>query len=437
MSFGTGLSGLNASAKNLDVIGHNIANANTIGMKAGRAEFSEMFASSLGAAGGSNGGIGVAVATVATQFSQGNLKVTGNNMDMAINGDGLFKVRMTDGSTAYTRDGEFKLDKDGYVITNAGAKVQGYMPASIGGVIPTGITSDLKLPTSQAITPKQTTGATAIDPGISLTANLPANTAAAAYVAPTAPADLTDAQKKYATSVNVYDQEGNAIPVRISFLHTATGPSVWTAVASVYNEATQAWAHENIGTISFGPDGKPSAAPALAITPALLAANAVSAGVPSAAWPANIAIGVGDATAGYTLTQYDADYAVNEMSQTGYASGELTSISVNEQGVITANYSNGKNMGAGQIALARFRNVQGLSTLNGGYFQESSASGQPVEGQPTSGRFGSVRSGALEESNVDLTAELVNMIVAQRAYQANAQTIKTQDQVQSTLVNLR
>jgi flagellar hook protein FlgE len=379
----------------------------------------------------------VAVSTVATQFTQGNLKITGNNLDMAINGEGLFKVRMTDGSTAYTRNGEFKLDKDGYIITNAGAKVQGFMPASIGGVIPTGITSDLKLPTSQAIAPKQTLGATATDPGITMTANLPSDTTAAAYVAPTAPADLTDAQKKYATSVNVYDQEGNAIPVRISFLHTATGPSVWTAVASVYNEATQAWAHENIGTVSFGPDGKPSAAPTLAITPTLLAADAVNAGIPSAAWPSNIAIGVGDATAGWTLTQYDADFAVNELSQTGYASGELTSISVNEQGIIMANYSNGENMGAGQLSLARFRNVQGLTTLNGGYFQESSTSGQPVEGQPTSGRFGSVRSGALEESNVDLTAELVNMIVAQRAYQANAQTIKTQDQVQSTLVNLR
>jgi len=439
MSFGTGLSGLNASAKNLDVIGHNIANANTIGMKGGRAEFSEMFANSLGAAGGSTGGIGVAVATVATQFTQGNLKITGNNLDTAINGEGLFKVRMTDGSTAYTRDGEFKLDKNGYIITNAGAKVQGYMPTTIGGTIPTGITSDLKLPTSQAIEPKQTLGSTATDPGISLTANLPSNSVAAAYTPPTAPADLPDSEKKYATSINVYDTEGNAIPVRISFLHTGTGPAVWTAVASVYNETTQAWAHETAGTIQFGADGKPDPAtpPTLAITPALLAADAVKPGVPSASWPANVAIGVGDATAGWTLTQYDSSYAINELSQTGYASGELTSISVNEQGIIMANYSNGKNMGAGQFALARFRNVQGLTTVNGGYFQESSTSGQPVEGQPTSGRFGSVRSGALEESNVDLTAELVNMIVAQRAYQANAQTIKTQDQVQSTLVNLR
>lgn len=126
MSFGTGLSGLNAASKNLDVIGHNIANANTTGMKAGRAEFAEMYASALGAAGGSNGGIGVAVATVSQLFTQGNLKVTGNNMDIAVNGEGLFKVAMTDGSTAYTRNGEFKLDKDGYIITNNKAKLQGY-----------------------------------------------------------------------------------------------------------------------------------------------------------------------------------------------------------------------------------------------------------------------------------------------------------------------
>ena len=124
MAFGTGLSGHNAASKNLDVIGHNIANGNTTGMKAGRAEFSEMYANSLGAAGGSNGGIGVALATVATQFTQGNLKTTGNNLDMAVNGEGFFRVKMTDGSTAFTRNGEFKLDKSGYIITNAGARVQ-------------------------------------------------------------------------------------------------------------------------------------------------------------------------------------------------------------------------------------------------------------------------------------------------------------------------
>jgi len=132
MSFGTGLSGLNASAKNLDVIGHNIANANTTGMKAGRAEFSEMYASALGAAGGSNGGIGVSVATVSQLFTQGNIKVTGNNLDLAINGEGFFKVGMTDGSTAYTRGGEFKLDKEGYIITNSGARLQGYQTDSDG-----------------------------------------------------------------------------------------------------------------------------------------------------------------------------------------------------------------------------------------------------------------------------------------------------------------
>lgn len=437
MGFGTGLSGLNAASKNLDVIGHNIANGNTTGMKAGRAEFSEMYASALGAAGGSNGGIGVSVATVATQFTQGNLKVTGNNLDMAINGDGFYKVKMTDGSTAYTRNGEFKLDKEGYLVTNAGARVQGYMPTAIGGAIPTGITSDLQLPTAQGIAPKQTLGATAADPAISLTANLP--TVTTLTPAPTLPpavagADLSDAQKKYATSINIFDGKGSALPVRLSFVNTAAG--AWSATASVYNETTKAWSHTAAGTVTFGADGKPTAA-ALALPPGWPAVGAVGPGIPSAATTAALAVGVGDAGSGWTLTQYDSDFVVNELSQTGYGAGELTSISVNEQGVIKASYSNGQNLDAGQVNLTRFRNVQGLNTVNGGYFLESANSGAPVDGAPMTGKFGSIRSGSLEESNVDLTAELVNMIVAQRSYQANAQTIKTQDQVLTTLVNLR
>jgi len=433
MGFGTGLSGLNAASKNLDVIGHNIANTNTTGMKAGRAEFSEMYASALGAAGGGNGGIGVAIATVATQFSQGNLKVTGNNLDMAVNGEGFFKVNLSDGTTAYTRNGEFKLDKEGYIITNNGAKVQGYMPASIGGIIPTGVTTNLQLPTSQAIEPKQTTGATATDPAISLTANLPTDATIGVATLP-ATGDLSDAQKKYATSLNIYDAKGSAIPVRISFVNTAAG--AWSAIASVQNETTGAWSHTPAGTVTFAADGKPSAA-ALAIPSTWPAVDAVRTGVPSAATTAALAIGVGDATSGWTLTQYDMEFAVNELSQTGYAAGELTGISVNEEGIIKASYSNGENMNAGQLSLTRFRNIQGLSTVNGGYYLESANSGTPVEGKPMSGRFGQIRGGTLEESNVDMTAELVNMIVAQRSYQANAQTIKTQDQVLSTLVNLR
>jgi len=421
MGFGTGLSGLNAASKNLDVIGHNIANANTTGMKAGRAEFSEVYAATIGAAGGSNGGIGVSVANVAQLFTQGNIKITGNNLDMAINGDGFFKVTLTDGSTAYTRNGEFKLDKDGYIVTNNGARLQGYETDTAG--VPTSVvTADIKLPTGGVIDPKVTTE-------LAISANLDATSDIQTIASP-----LTDDLKSFGTALNVYDAQGVAIPVQIYFVKTAANQ--WTVVSQLQpKDPTQPVVESTLGTIQFDPaTGKPTAPPALTLT---VATGSYAAGTPAADVPVKMNFGQGTADQPYTLTQYGTNFSVYDVSQDGYAPGELTSISIGEDGVITSRYSNGVSQASGQIMLTRFRNVQGLEPVNGGYWQKTAASGEPVEGQAQTGRFGLIRSGALEESNVDLTQELVNMIVAQRAYQANAQTIKTQDQVQQTLVNLR
>ena len=424
MSFGTGLSGLNASAKNLDVIGHNIANANTTGMKAGRAEFSEMYASALGAAGGSNGGIGVSVATVSQLFTQGNIKVTGNNLDLAINGEGFFKVGMTDGSTAYTRGGEFKLDKEGYIITNSGARLQGYETDS-DGTRTTVVTTDMQLPTGSVIAP-QATGSSidAARAGIFMNANLPSS--APVNANPSATVPMTADMKTYGTALNVYDAVGNAIPVSIYFVKTAANS--WDAVGSIDDGVT----NFAMGTVTFDPTtGQPNPAPTLAIDPASLTGFTFPATVTT------IPVNVGNDIDGYTLTEYGSPFAVYDLKQDGYAPGELTSVAIGENGVVTARYSNGTSQAAGQVALTTFRNVQGLQPINGGYWQATYASGDPVQSAPQEGRMGLIRSGSLEESNVDMTAELVNMIVAQRSYQANAQTIKTQDQVLSTLVNLR
>jgi flagellar hook protein FlgE len=432
MSFGTGLSGLNAASKNLDVIGHNIANANTTGMKAQRAEFSEMYAMALGATGGSNGGIGVSVAAVAQLFTQGNLKITGNNLDLAINGEGLFKVRMTDGSVAYTRNGEFKLDKDGRIITNNGSRLQGYLPPAPGAPIPVGATEDLVLPTGAAVAPKAT-GSSTVNPGVFITANLPAD--APVQGAPANP--LTTDQKKYGSVVNIYDQQGNAIPLQIYFVKVAANQ--WRVIGRTEGSTPQQFNLDVDGgtAIQFDAAGNITGTPTLTIPANAIPANAYGAGVPSANFPtAAVPINIGQ-TGAWTLTQWGSPFAVYDIKQDGYAPGELSSIVISEQGVITARYSNGVSQEAGQVALVRFRNLQGLEPINGGYWRETFTSGQPIEGQPLTGRFGSIRQNALEESNVDLTQELVNMIVAQRHYQANAQTIKTQDQVQQTLVNLR
>ncbi len=436
MTFGTGLSGLNAASKNLDVIGHNIANANTTGMKAGRAEFAEMYASSLGAAGGSNGGIGVSVATVSQQFSQGNLKITNNSLDMAVNGEGFFKVSMTDGSTAYTRGGEFKLNADGYIVTNTGAKLQGYVPTEPGGVIATGATQALKLPTGGLIDAKPTTE-------INIRANLDASAAVLQEGAPPAdipppnPGDtIRDEHKKYGTTVNAYDELGNAIPVSVYYVKTAA--NAWAQVISL--DGKTAAAVDN--TLTFNPADDPvsGAKAGYPVDGILPYAFTIPTATPPAVAPTsdltiNIDYGMGPDK--WTMTQFGSGYAVFDVSQDGYTAGELTAIKTGEDGTISARYSNGTSQAIGQVALNRFRNVQGLTPISGGYWSESAASGNPIEGQPQSGRFGQVRESTLEESNVDLTAELVNMIVAQRSYQANAQTIKTQDQVMTTLVNLR
>jgi flagellar hook protein FlgE len=404
MSFQTGLAGLNASSRTLDIIGDNIANANTTGMKSGRVEFGNLVANSLGVGGGgTQGGIGVAVAAVAQQFTQGNITTTGNSLDVAVNGSGFFLLTQTDGSTAYTRDGSFKLDKDGYIKTNTGANVMGYKTDITG--TPISITPEnLKLPTSAPI-------AANVTKNIVAEFNLDARAAVAASVTPATP------RTTYGTSMTVYDSQGSTVPVSLYFERAAaTTTDNW----NVYDMATGG---ASLFTLSFNADGtlaSPLTSPTLTIaTP--------SAVTPSISATLDIS----------KVTQYGAAFAVSNLTQDGYAPGELTGLSINESGVITARYSNGQTQFNGQLALADFRNVQGLQPLGGNAWAATFASGESLKGSPGSGRFGAVRAGALEESNVDLTAELVNMMTAQRAYQANAQTIKTQDQVMSTLVNLR
>lgn len=419
MGFQAGLSGLNASAKGLDVIGNNIANANTYGMKASRAEFAELVSSAIGIAGGDNSGIGVSVAAVAQQFSQGTLNITGNNLDVAINGNGFFQLQEADGSAAYTRAGNFKLDKSGNIVTNSGAKVLGYQTNPATGKPLSTNPVPLTLPTSGSIAAKATGDDNTTSPttyGATAQFNLP-NTATAG-----SPQDATDPLlAQYSTTFNAYDSLGTAIPVTVYF-QKATATNTW----NVYTK-TGSGTVSTASTLTFDSTG------ALTTTPA-------TNGKISIAGPATPTNGANPLT--FTLdlagtTQFASSFATNNVSQTGYADGKLTGVKIGPDGTLTASYSNGTTQSAGQLALASFRNNQGLMQVNGGDWKETFASGPPTQGAPGSGNFGSLQAGALEESNVDLTQELVNMMTAQRSYQANAQTIKTEDQIMNTLVNLR
>lgn len=465
MSFQTGLSGLNASSKSLDVIGNNIANANTVGMKSSRAEFGDLVASTLGSGGGSGGaGIGVAVAAVAQQFSQGNITITGNTLDVAINGGGFFQLTRADGTTAYTRDGQFKMDKNGNLMTNTNSNVMGYATDILGNV--TSITPQkLAVPTGAPI-PANPTSA------IGAEFNLDARAKVATSTVPPTPIST------YGTSVTAFDSQGVQVPVNLYFVKAGpdltSNPAVATDTWNVFDASTVAAGTANLATNSAtyaantanttwnaanpGPNQK---ATFTAAGTGIYAANPQLAMAPSGALfqmtfdvngklvtPAasptltlnspNPAIGPFTATLDVSkATQYGTSFAVSNLTQNGYTSGELTGVSIDPSGVIMTRYSNGETQARGKIALADFRNVQGLTPVGGGNYVETFASGQPVMGAAGVGKFGEMRAGALEESNVDLTAELVNMMTAQRSYQANAQTIKTQDQVLSTLVNLR
>jgi flagellar hook protein FlgE len=250
--------------------------------------------------------------------------------------------------------------------------------------------------------------------------------------------------------LNVYDAQGFATPVKLYF-EKQTAANTWNVYGGIDvpavagPPAVAAVTYPSLGTLVFSAAGKlTSATPASTVvqantnnvlTPAIdIPANSIDSDNPNLTGklPQVLTLDLSGA-----VSQFGSAFAVANLRQDGYTTGELTSLNIGENGNITARYSNGQTQSSGKIVLAEFRNVQGLTPIGGGNWMSTHESGQPIQGSPGTGKFGALRAGAVEESNVDLTAELVNMMTAQRAYQANAQTIKTQDQVMSTLVNLR
>ncbi len=423
MSFQQGLSGLSASSQSLDIIGNNIANANTTGMKSSRAEFADLYASSLGSSGGAGTGIGVEVGNVAQIFTQGNISVTGNALDVAINNNGFFQLKMPNGSLAYTRDGAFKQDVNGSIVTNGGANLMGIgTDPTTGAILPGGALGPLSLPSGGGIPAVATSTITAT---MNLDANAVVNNSATGGSPTAVPSTLVPPLATYGTSVSAYDGQGVPIPVSLYF--TKSGLNTW-----------QVWTNDLSGTVPPGPPVQLGGDMAFDPNTGNLAAG--NAWLTPVAIPMTSVNGALVTIPNLDLTkvsQYGAGFAITSLSQNGQKPGKLTGINIDSAGVIQGTYDNGKQVAAGQIQLATFTNTQGLTPIGAGNWLATPKSGTPVSGAPGSGNFGSLRSGALEDSNVDLTKELVDMMTAQRSYQANAQTIKTQDQVMSTLVNLR
>jgi flagellar hook protein FlgE len=426
MGFQQGLSGLNTASKNLDVIGNNVANATTVGFKAGQAQFADVFAASLTGAGSSPVGLGAKLSTIVQQFTQGNITATNNPLDIAINGGGFFRLTDPSGTPFYSRNGQFQVDQNGQIVNAQGLRVTGFMADSTGAIV-AGNIQPIVIPTSD-ISP-QATGTSPSATGVEAVLNLDSRE----DILPAAPAFDEDDPSTYnfSTSTPIYDTLGNASVLSLFFRKTAAGTwdvhTTLTPPGGTPVNITPA----TVPTIVFGTDGQISTAGSPELT---------NGGYTQAITAAQL--GTGGAAMSFRIdftgtTQFGSESVVGDLAQDGFASGSLTGFTISDDGILLGRYSNGQSKNLAQVVLANFRNPQGLQPQGNNLWAESATSGPALLGTPQSGQFGALQSSAVEDSNVDLTAELVNMITAQRVYQANAQTIKTQDAVLQTLVNLR
>lgn len=426
MPFRIALSGLAAASTDLKVTGNNIANSNTVGFKQSRAEFADVYAVTFGGTTDTSTGNGVRTTTVMQQFNQGSIDFTDRALDLAISGQGFFVLK-DDKGTSYTRAGSFHVDADGTVVNNLSQRIQVFptVPNSSPPLFQTTPT-DLALATTDG--PPLAT--TTIDAGLNLNAEeTPTDTT---------PFDPNDPNTyNSSTSMIVYDSLGAQ--------HTATMYYEKTSTANVWNNymfvdgininsadpapiATVPPAY-TYSTLTFGADGN------LATTGGTNTDQVQYAAIPGGV------LGTGAANLNLTIdysntTQFGGDFSVNSLSQNGYASGRLSGIDVDEEGIVFARFTNGQSTALGQVALANFANPQGLRQLGDTNWGQTFESGSVLLGKPGTGSLGLLQSGALEASNVDIATELVNLITAQRNFQANAQVISTADAVTQTIINI-
>ena len=405
MPFRIALSGLNAAQADLNVTANNIANTSTTGFKGSRTEFADMFAVSLQGVSSNASGNGVRVAAVAQQFAQGNIEFTDSNLDLALSGQGMF-ILSDNGALAYTRAGAFQMNRDGYVVNSMNQRLQVYPPLA-GGGFNTGGLSDLQLVTTDSA-PQATSN-------VDYILNLPAN-ATPPPVAVFSPADPNSFNQ--ATSLTLYDSLGATHTGTMYFVKTATA-NQWTAQLSIDGTLVgtpQTLQYSNTGVLTAPAGGLLAFPP---YTPTTGAADM------------NVTVDLGQST------QFGGSFSVNSVTQDGYTTGRLIGIDIDETGIVQARFTNGNSQSLGQVAVANFANPQGLQQLGNTQWAETFSSGQALRGSAGNSGFGLVQSGALEGANVDVTEQLVNMITAQRNFQANAQMISTADSITQTIINMR
>ncbi|QBL09916.1 flagellar hook protein FlgE [Rheinheimera sp. D18] len=454
MSFNIALSGIAAAQKDLDTTANNIANVNTTGFKESRAEFADVYATSIFSSGRTKVGDGVATSVIAQQFSQGSLQFTNNSLDLAVTGEGFFALtpdRQSQDLT-YTRSGAFKLNKDNFIVDNNGNFLQGFAVDPV-----TGENQSVSLSTTQPISIPTSAGAPRATSNVFLSMNLDSR----AVETGSTTFDPTDrATYNHSTSVTVYDSLGEAHTVTTYFrkLATPTPPAaaewetklVWddntahptipAPVAPATRNPNSWFSGDNLqfdSNGSFRLPAPPAAAPTIGVPTADLNDPANGYLTNGAQFSAPVVVNFRDASGVKLPTQYASNFDVNNLSQDGTTVGNLTGVDIDAFGRVLASYSNGDSAYLAQVTLVRFANVQGLKQVGNTSWKQSITSGEPIGGQANTGTFGAVNASSLEQSNVNLTTELVDLISAQRNFQANSRALEVNSTLQQTVLQIR
>ncbi len=404
MAFNQAISGLKSAENQLNVIGNNVSNSATTGFKKSRVEFQDVFAVSNVGGSGNNIGRGVDTARIAQQFEQGNINFTDNALDLAVSGQGFFQLNNS-GEKLFTRDGSFSLNKDGYIVNSKGHQLMAFGADSVGNV--NGALAPLQL--SQANNPPKAST------GVTFGANFDANA-----TVPTTPTfdPLDSTSYNETTALNVFDSIGASHLQQMYFVRDAAA-NTWqmhTYVDGIKVGGPDPIVFDKAGLLQSPANGQITIPP---FTP--------GTGVN----PMNVIVTLSGST------MFGAPFGVNKLTQNGYTTGRLAGVDIDQQGVILARFTNGQSAVQGQVSLANFPNPQGLRPAGGNGWQESFAAGVVLQGKPGTASLGLIQGGALEESNVDLSSELVALIIAQRNFQANTQVIKTDDAVTQSVINIR
>jgi flagellar hook protein FlgE len=398
MSFQVALSGLNAASTDLQVTSNNIANANTVGFKASRAEFSDVYTGDAVGIGN-----GVRLTSVRQQFTQGNVEITSRQLDLAVSGNGFF-ITSDGGGLLYSRAGAFGLNAQGYVENSEAERLQVYAYVPSTGSFEQGSLTDLRI-TTETSPPVASTR-------VEMAVNLPADATAPA-ISPFDPADPES--YNHSTSTIAFDSRGVAHTVTYYFIRTGAGWDVAMAFDGTQVGTVQPITFNTTGTVATPANGQ-------------ISFDTVN---PPGANPMDLRLDMSQSTS------YGGSFVVNQINPDGQAEGRLRNIEIDETGVVFARFSNGQSTPLGKIALANFSNPEGLVKVSDTSYQETFRSGVPQFGEATESTFGLIQSGALEASNVDLTEQLVRIITAQRLFQANAQVISAIDEVTQTIINIR